>query len=207
MRGMTTLSALHGYLGIAIICALVLVEETGVPVPFAPGDLLLVVAGSQAAAGMLNGLVLIPCLAAASVTGALVGRAWSRALGATRLRALAARVHAAHHLDRVEHRVAGAGSGTIVIARLLPGLRVYTNLAAGAFRVPFRVYLRGLLVSVALWISLFTGLGMVAAAPVEEALASLEHVATLALMAAAAAAVLWGVGVLHRRGHTDHATA
>src|SRR5260370_33268379 len=48
-----------GYGSIAFICFLIVLEELGVPMPMAPGDLLLVLAGAAIATGRVNPLVVV----------------------------------------------------------------------------------------------------------------------------------------------------
>src|SRR5260370_28575126 len=46
-----------GYPLIAVICGLIVLEELGIPMPMAPGDLMLVLVGASIAAGPGNPLV------------------------------------------------------------------------------------------------------------------------------------------------------
>ncbi len=45
MNPITSIASLSGDLLLVVIAGLVFVEETGIPIPFAPGDLLLIIAG------------------------------------------------------------------------------------------------------------------------------------------------------------------
>src|SRR5215472_17159287 len=51
MNPVAWIQGLEGLSLVAIICAFLFVEEVGVPLPFAPGDLLLAIAGIAIAAG------------------------------------------------------------------------------------------------------------------------------------------------------------
>ena len=75
--------------GLTLACtigALLFIEETGVPIPFAPGDLLLAIGGIAIAAGRVSPLQLVPVVFLAVVGGAVVGReifamvGWNRGL-------------------------------------------------------------------------------------------------------------------------------
>jgi len=56
MNPITSIGSLSGDLLIVVIAGLVFVEETGIPIPFAPGDLLLIIAGIQFALLVLRPL-------------------------------------------------------------------------------------------------------------------------------------------------------
>lgn len=57
---MSPLQGLHGTLAIVVLCGLLFVEEAGVPLPFAPGEVTLLAAGLLIASGGLNAFVFIP---------------------------------------------------------------------------------------------------------------------------------------------------
>jgi membrane protein DedA with SNARE-associated domain len=50
----TWVQGLNGATLIVVICVLMFTEETGVPLPFAPGDLVLAIAGIAVAGGRVN---------------------------------------------------------------------------------------------------------------------------------------------------------
>jgi membrane protein DedA with SNARE-associated domain len=171
------LNAFHGWSAVIVLCSLIFVEEAGVPLPMAPGDLLLVGAGVLISTGGLDPMVFLPLALLASVGGAIVGYTWARAVGTRTLWALAERLHAAPHLERAAARLRSAGPWTIFLARLIPGLRINTTLVAGALEVRRRTYLAGLVPSIVVWEAVFTGLGAALGAPVEHYLGRLEQLA------------------------------
>ena len=75
------LSGLHGAVALALLPALLFAEEAGVPLPFAPGELTLLVAGLLIASGGLNPYAFIPLSLVACIAGSLVGYSWARAVG------------------------------------------------------------------------------------------------------------------------------
>jgi len=172
------LANLHGGLALLLLCGLIFVEEAGVPVPLLPGDLLLVAGGAMVAAGDPVGFMFFPAAIASSVAGAQVAYSWARLAGTRGLNALARRIHATDHLKRGMRRVQGAGATGVLVGRLLPGTRVCTNLVAGAVGLPRRRFLLGLLPSAALWVGIFSLLG-VAIGPALQG--SLRHVDALLL--------------------------
>lgn len=162
---MSSLAGLHGYAGLALICGLLYLEEAGVPLPFAPGEAVLVAAGLLVASGGVPlplGL-LAPYLAVA--LGATSGFGWAALIGRTRLRGLARRLHAQAAFDRAAERLSTASALQLGISRLIPGLRIYTTLVAGAVGTPFRTFLLGALPAIAVWTALFVLLGLFVGAP------------------------------------------
>lgn len=196
MNHVTFLGSSHGTLAVVILCLLLLVEETGIPIPLMPGDLMLIGAGLLVANGDVSPWLFVPAAGAAVFAGALIGYSWTRLLGTTGIRALAARLHAGHYLDRAEARLASAGPLTIAVSRLVPGMRINTTLLAGALGVPRGVFLLGIAPAIVLWIASFTALGAVVGAPVEQALGRVDH---LALQGAVLLAI--GVGAFLAARH------
>ncbi|MHB8314078.1 MAG: VTT domain-containing protein, partial [Candidatus Dormibacteria bacterium] len=172
---MSFLSGLHGVVAMVLLCSLLFVEEAGVPVPFAPGELTLLAAGLLIAAGGLDPWVFVPLAFAACVGGAMVGYSWARIVGEHGLTGLAARFHQGHALQRVAGRVRSSGPVGIGASRLIPGLRIYTTLVAGAFGVRRRTFLVGLVPSTAIWVVVFVMLGMLVGIPVEHFLSQLAR--------------------------------
>src|ERR1700737_618407 len=130
-----------GMLGTLVLCIFLFAEETGLPLPLAPGEVFLVAAGVLIRSGAISPWSFLP-LAIVSVTaGASVGFSWTRLVGAGGIRALARRLHVGHRLERFEQRLRSASPPGIFVARLLvPGMRVNTTLLAGALGVSRRVF-------------------------------------------------------------------
>src|SRR5438094_8095813 len=74
MNPISSISNLSGDLLIAVIAGLVFIEESGVPVPFAPGDLLLMIAGIAIASGTVHPGPMLAALLVATDIGAMIGR-------------------------------------------------------------------------------------------------------------------------------------
>ncbi len=162
---MQAVQILWGPLAIAVICLLIFVEEAGVPLLMFPGDGLLLVAGIMISAGQISPWLLVPLAYAACVGGALLGYLWSRRLGRERLERLADRLHLRGHLVRASDRLRRTGAVGVLVGRILPGSRVYTNLVAGMTGMPQPAFLRGLLSSAAIWLGIFVGLGVAVGVP------------------------------------------
>jgi membrane protein DedA with SNARE-associated domain len=114
---MSFLGTFHGTLATVVLCVLLFAEESGVPLPLVPGDVLLVYAGILIASGGLSPWLFIPLAVAAATGGALLGYSWTRLLGAPGLRALAGRLGMAARLERLERRVRSSGPAGLLVAR------------------------------------------------------------------------------------------
>jgi membrane-associated protein len=175
---MDFLLTLHGATGIALLCLLLFAEEGGIPMPFLPGEGILIVAGVLITSDAFPLWLFLPMASLAVIAGALTGYAWTRMLGAGGLAALAERFHAGEALNRVQSRLSGAGPVTVAVCRLIPGLRINTSLVAGATGVEPRAFVLGLVPSAVLWVIGFTVLGVVAGVPAQSALGKVGHLAT-----------------------------
>src|SRR5437588_64437 len=129
---------------IAVICGLIFIEEVGVPLPFAPGDIVLALGGIAIAGDRVNAMALIAALAVAVVGGAMLGREIFAWLGWERLMRVAEPLHARGPLERAAAMLRRGGWRAVFTARLVPGLRVYTTQVAGVSSVSRLTFLAGL---------------------------------------------------------------
>lgn len=185
---MTLLSGLHGTVALVLFCSFLFAEESGIPLPFAPGEVILVGAGILVAHGELSPWLFVPAACIATLGGALTAYTWTRTLGAVGLRALAERVHAGRALDRASDRLRSAHAPAIALCRSIPGLRIYTSLVAGAVGIELRVFLLGVIPAILVWVVGFTLLGALVGIPVEHFLGRVGKLAV-------DAAVVVGIGV------------
>ncbi|HEX8917535.1 MAG TPA: VTT domain-containing protein [Chloroflexota bacterium] len=193
---MTVIQGLHGTIAILLICAVLFVEESGVPLPLVPGDALLIAAGVLIANGSISPWVFFPAAFVAVLGGALTAYTWSRTIGATAVQAMAQRFRADRALARASSWLRTAGPFRIAGARLMPGLRVYTAIVSGTAGVDLRIFLVGVVPAIVLWLGVFTVIGILVGIP---ALASLSHVQHLAVTGAGLVAIgaLTFLGVRH----------
>ena len=174
---MSFLQGLHGAVALALLGGLLFVEEAGVPLPFAPGELTLLAAGLLISAGGLNPYFFIPLALLACTAGSLVGYTWARVVGDRGLQALARRLHRQNALERVSGRLKSAGWAGIAVSRLIPGLRIYTTLVAGAVRLRRTTFLMGMVPATAVWIAVFVALGALVGLPIEHFLSAIQRLA------------------------------
>ena len=149
------------------MCALLLAEEAGVPLPFAPGELVLLAGGLLVATGGFSALVFVPTAIAVCVAGSLLGFGWARAAGPDGLRKIAHKLHKDKALRRVEDRVRSASAVGIAVSRLIPGLRIYTTLVACALEVERRRFMLALVPSTAIWVTFYVLVGAAVGIPAQ----------------------------------------
>src|SRR6266550_2168221 len=179
---MAWFQGLDGTTLVVAISVLMFIEETGVPLPFAPGDLVLAIAGIAVAGGRVNPVLLVVAVSFSITVGAIIGRAAAELLGWDRLMRIAQPLHARGPLERAAGLLQRGGWRTVFTARLIPGLRVYTTQVAGVSRVPFRTFVAGLLPANAVYIAAFVGLGAAFGRPILAFIQLAEHQFLLALL-------------------------
>jgi membrane protein DedA with SNARE-associated domain/DNA-binding transcriptional ArsR family regulator len=171
------LQGLHGAVALALLPALLFAEEAGVPLPFAPGELVLLFGGLLIASGGLNPYAFFPLVLFACIAGSLIGYSWARVVGERGLAGLARRLRQQRNLERVGERLRSAGWLKIAICRLIPGLRIYTTLVAGALRAPRRSFTIAIVTSTVVWVAIFVALGMLIGVPVAHFLDRIQKLA------------------------------
>jgi membrane protein DedA with SNARE-associated domain len=128
------------------------IEESGVPLP-APGDVFVMFVGVNvphnlaAWIGAWLGLILAVVLGATNLW--LISRKYGRQLAES---SVAEYVHLSHErLLRAEAWFRRYGVLAIIFGRHIPGFRIPITVAAGVFRVPYRVFAPSVAVSTAIW--------------------------------------------------------
>jgi membrane protein DedA with SNARE-associated domain len=198
---MSSIGSLSGDLLIAVIAGLVFIEETGIPIPFAPGDLLLIVAGIAIASDTVDPVPMVSALLLATILGAMLGREVFAAVGRPALLRAANALGFRVGLDRATDLLRRRGALAVFIGRLIPGLRITTTQAAGVSQMPRLTFALGLIPSVFVYIAVFVGLGALLGQPAVRLFHRAEHrffVVTVTLLAALA--VILSVRWLARRG-------
>ena len=139
---------------------LIVFLETGVVVtPFLPGDSLLFVAGTIAAAGELNVHVLVLILVAAAIAGDSLNYAIGRYLGPRVFRFEDSRFFKRAHVDRTHAFFERHGGKAIIIARFVPIIRTYAPFVAGIGAMNYRRFLMFNVSGAVLWVVLLTYAG------------------------------------------------
>jgi len=139
---------------------LIVFLETGVVVtPFLPGDSLLFVAGTVAAAGQLNVHVLVLLLIAAAIAGDTLNYSIGRYLGPRVFRFDDSRFFKRAHVDRTHAFFERHGGKAIIIARFVPIIRTYAPFVAGIGAMSYRRFLVFNVTGAVLWVVLLTYAG------------------------------------------------
>jgi len=187
------IQGLQGLTLAAVICGFLFVEEAGVPVPFAPGDLLLAIGGIAIVAGKVNPFEFIVMAVVAIVAGALLGREAFALLGWERLMRVATPLRARMPLQRASELLQQNGWRAVFTARLIPGLRVHTTQVAGVSRMPRLTFLTGLMPATAVYVAAFVGLGAAFGHPILNLIHQAERQVLLliAVLVLGAILVLW----------------
>jgi membrane-associated protein len=201
MNPIGSIASLSGDLLIAVIAGLVFIEESGIPVPFAPGDLLLIIAGIAIASDTVEPIPMVAALLTASVVGAMVGREVFAAVGRPALMKAADALGFRSGLERATRLLRRRGAPAVFVGRLIPGLRISTTQVAGVSKMPRLTFAAGLIPSVVVYIAVFVGLGALAGQPAVRLFHRAEHrFFVIAVTVLAALAVILSVRWLARRG-------
>lgn len=171
---MDFLTGLHGAVATVLICVLLFIDEAGVPLPFIPNEVLLIVSGLLIASGGLNPFIFYPIACLAMFGGSFSGYAWARRVGPRRLRRVAGMLRATRAYDRATRRLAQADARHLAVARVIPGIRVYATLCAGAAELPTRTFWEANVPAILGWVVVMTGIGYVVGAPAEHLLTAVE---------------------------------
>ncbi|HET6316219.1 MAG TPA: DedA family protein [Chloroflexota bacterium] len=154
--------ALQGFLdhhGALAAFVLILIEESGVPVPV-PGDFLMLGVGAHARDGRPPLWQALLVMEAATLVGASVLYFLSARTGRTLVYRYGRYMHLTEErLDRAESWLQRRGAVAIVLGRVTPGLRMATVIACGVFGYPYWRFLPALALGAFLYILMYTLLG------------------------------------------------
>ena len=146
------------------------IEEAGVPLPV-PGDLVIAYYGWRAAGDPWEIAQTILTCAAASTAGTQIPYWLSRRFGRTVTERAAYWLDVdMTKIDRLFEWIDRHGFGAVLLARLIPGLRVAVSLVAGTARVPPPQFAAGVFVAGAIYWTLWVMLGVIVGPRVEDAL-------------------------------------
>ena len=201
LNPLSSIGSLSGDLLLAVIAAIVFVEETGIPIPFAPGDLVLIIAGIAIASDTVDPVPMVGALLVATVLGAMIGREVFAAVGRPALLKAADALGFRHALERTTDLLRRRGALAVFIGRLIPGLRITTTQVAGVSKMPRLTFAAGLIPSVVVYIAVFVGIGALAGQPAVRLFHRAEHrFFVIAVTVLALLAVILSVRWLARRG-------
>src|SRR6185436_8688963 len=143
----------------AVIFLIVFLETGLVVTPFLPGDSLLFVAGTLAAAGELHVHGLVALLILAAIMGDSVNYGVGRFLGPRVFRFEDSRFFKRAYVERTHAFFEKYGGKTIIIARFVPIIRTYAPFVAGIGAMSYRQFLLFNVTGAILWVTSMTYAG------------------------------------------------
>jgi membrane-associated protein len=153
-RHLLELAQSYGLWVYAVLFVIVFLETGVVVTPFLPGDSLLFVAGTIAAAGELNIHSLVLLLIAAAIAGDSLNYAIGRYLGPRVFRFDDSRFFKRAYVDRTHAFFERHGGKAIILARFVPIIRTYAPFVAGIGAMHYRRFLMFNVTGAVLWVAL-----------------------------------------------------
>mgnify|MGYP005844459817 CR=1 FL=1 len=136
-----------------VLLFMIVFAETGLVVtPFLPGDSLLFVAGTLAAAGGMDIRLLIVLLTIAAIAGDTVNYWFGNYVGPRVFTRENSSLLNRQHLERTHAFYERHGGKTIVIARFVPIIRTFAPFVAGVGKMPYARFLAYNVVGGILWV-------------------------------------------------------
>lgn len=136
----------------ALLFVIVFCETGLVVTPFLPGDSLLFVAGTLAAVGGMDPVVLMSVLVVAAIAGDTVNYWIGHAVGDKVFAAKNSRLIRREHLERTQQFYAKHGGKTVVLARFVPIVRTFAPFVAGVGTMAYGRFLFYNVAGALLWV-------------------------------------------------------
>jgi membrane-associated protein len=152
-------TVMTGWLGYALLFAIVF-SETGLLLGFfLPGDSLLFTVGVVAGAGQLNIALIIVLLIVAAVTGVASGYSLGRRTGPKIFNRPDSRFFKQEHLKKTQAFYEKHGGKTIIYAQFVPIIRTFAPFVAGVAQMPYARFAMFNVIGSIAWVTSMTMLG------------------------------------------------
>lgn len=149
----------HGAWVYALLFAIVFMETGFVVTPFLPGDSLLFVAGTVAAAGGMDVQTVMATLIVAALCGDNVNYAVGRFIGPRVFQREDSRWLKRENLERTHTFMERHGPKAIIMARFIPLVRTFVPFACGVGRMTYMRFLGYSVLGALLWVGLLVPAG------------------------------------------------
>jgi len=151
---LNVLIANYGSWTYGILFAIIFMETGFVVTPFLPGDSLLFAAGSFAALGSLNPVLLFILLSAAAIIGDTINYSIGAYIGP---RAFSGefRFLKQEHLEKTHNFYEKHGGKTIILARFIPIIRTFAPFVAGVGSMTYSHFILYNVVGGLTWVAIF----------------------------------------------------
>lgn len=146
---------LYGIWTYAILFAIIFIETGLVIMPFLPGDSLVFVAGTLAASGSLNILVLLALLIIAAVLGDSLNYSIGKFIGPKAFKKEQGIFFRRDYLEKTRLFYENHGPKTIIIARFMPFVRTFAPFVAGIGQMHYPKFLLYNILGGIIWVGLF----------------------------------------------------
>lgn len=139
-----------------LILFLIVFAETGLVVtPFLPGDSLLFAAGTFAALGSLDAVVLFFILIAAAIIGDSINYAFGKYVGPKIFEKNKIKFLKKEYLERTHAFYEKHGGKTIIVARFIPIIRTFAPFVAGIGSMSYGKFIAYNIVGGVVWVAVF----------------------------------------------------
>ncbi len=148
----------YGPLGLFFVICL---EEAGVPLGV-PGNMVIVYLGYHVSQGRADPLAILASIVSSTTLGASLLYSIARRGGHPFLVRYGWRIRLnKQRLEQIESWLKRHGMGAVILVRLIPSLRVPTNILSGVLNLPYRAFGPGIVISSFIWGSGYLLIGYV----------------------------------------------
>jgi len=145
-------------LWVYLILFLIVAVETGIVImPFLPGDSLIFIAGTFAAAGVLDIFLVFAVFALAAIVGDTINYWIGDLLGNKIL--INRNLIKQEYLERTKQFYEKHGGKTIILARFVPIIRTFAQFVAGIGKMNYIKFLSYNIIGAILWVAIFSAAG------------------------------------------------